>query len=112
MESHEARVELDDIGAAAAIFGRNDEHLAHIEKSLGVRFVARGQELIITGEQGKVEQTVEVLSQLQKYYRAGNPLTAHEVSYALRAVQSGVKDSLESLAAEIVMITPRGKQIK
>ncbi|MDD2554482.1 MAG: PhoH family protein, partial [Desulfotomaculaceae bacterium] len=55
---------------------------------------------------------VEVLSQLQKYYRAGNPLTAHEVSYALRAVQSGVKDSLESLAAEIVMITPRGKQIK
>ncbi|MDD4334821.1 MAG: PhoH family protein [Desulfotomaculaceae bacterium] len=112
VENHEARVELDDIGVAAAVFGRNDGHLALIEKTLGVRFVARGQELIITGEREKVEQAVEVLSQLQKYYRAGNSLTAHEISYALRAVQSGVKDSLESLAAEVVMITSRSKQIK
>ena len=111
-ERFETRVELDDIGAAAEIFGRNDEHLAHMEKNLGVRFVARGQELIITGDRIKVEQATEVLSQLQKFYRAGNHLTAHEVGYAIRAAVSGIKDSLESLASDVAMVTSRGKQIK
>ncbi len=73
--------------------------------------MARGQKLIITGKRQRVEQAAEVLHQLQKYYQAGNPLTAHEVGYALRAVQSGVKGSLEGLA-EVVMTTPRGKQIR
>lgn len=111
-ESFETRIEFDDIGAAAEIFGRHDEHLALIEKTLGVRFVARGQELVITGDREKAEQAAEVLNQLQKYYRAGNRLTAHEIWYVLRAVQSGMKDSLESLATEVAMVTPRGKQIK
>lgn len=111
-DRYDARVELDDIGAAAEIFGRNDEHLSHMEKTLGVRFVARGQELVITGDRERVEQAVEVMNQLQKFYRAGNRLTAHEVGYAIRAAVSGEKNSLESLAAEVVMITPRGKQIK
>lgn len=111
-ERFEARVEMSDIGAAAEIFGRHDEHLAQMEKALGVRFVARGQELVITGDREKVEQAEGILTQLQKFYRAGNRLTAHEVGYAIRTAQGGVKDALESLAADVAMVTPRGKQIK
>lgn len=111
-ERFEARVEMSDIGAAAEIFGRHDEHLAQMEKALGVRFVARGQELVITGDREKVEQAQGILTQLQKFYRAGNRLTAHEVGYAIRTAQGGVKDALESLAADVAMVTPRGKQIK
>jgi phosphate starvation-inducible PhoH-like protein len=111
-ERLETRIELDDIGAAAEIFGRHDEHLALMEKTLAVRFVARGQELVITGDKENVDQAAEVIAQLQKFYRAGNRLTAHEVWYAIRAVRSGIKDSLGSLAAEVVMVTTRGKQIK
>lgn len=49
---------------------------------------------------------------MQKYYRAGNRLTAHEVGYAIKAAQGGVKNVLESLAKDVAMVTPRGKQIK
>lgn len=108
----ETRVELDDIGLAAEIFGKHDEHLVQMEKALGVRFVARGQEVVITGDRENVEQAGEVLAQLQKYYRAGNRLTAQEVGYAIKAAQSGIKDSLESLAKDVALVTPRGKQIK
>lgn len=111
-EKFEARVELDDIGAAAEIFGKHDEHLAQIEKALGVRFVARGQELVITGDREKVEQAQEVLTQLQKFYRAGNRLTVHEVGYAIKAAQGGIKNALESLARDVAMVTARGKHIK
>lgn len=108
----EARVELYDIGSAAEIFGKHDEHLVQMEKALGVRFVARGQEVVITGDRENVGQAAEVLAQLQKYYRAGNHLTAHEVGYAIKAAQSGIKNSLESLAKDVALVTPRGKQIK
>lgn len=111
-EKFEARVEFDDIGAAAEIFGRHDEHLAQIEKALGVRFMARGQELVIAGDREKVEQAGEGLTQLQKFYRAGNRLTSQEVGYAIRAAQGGIKDALESLARDVALVTPRGKQIK
>lgn len=108
----EARLELDDIGAAAEIFGKHDEHLAQMERVLAVRFVVRGQELIISGEPDKVEQAREVLSQLQKFYLAGNRLTVHEVNYAIKAVLRGIKNSLETLARDVTLVTPRGKQIK
>ncbi|MCL6634703.1 MAG: PhoH family protein [Peptococcaceae bacterium] len=111
-EKYEARVELDDIGSAAEICGRHDEHLMLVEKALGVRFVARGQELVVTGDWEKVGQAVEVLEQLQEYCRAGNRLTIHEVGYAVKAVQGGMKKALETLAREVALVTPRGKQIK
>ena len=111
-ERFEERVELEDTGAAAEIFGRNDGHLAQIEKALGVLFVARGQELVVTGDREKVKQAKEVILQLKKFYLAGNRLTAQEVGYAIRAAQGGVKNALESLARDVAMVTPRGKQIK
>ncbi len=111
-ERFESRVGMSDISTAAEIFGKNDEHLAQMEKALGVRFVARGQELVITGDKEKVEQAEGILSQLQKFYRAGNRLTSHEVGYAIRTAQGGVKNALESLAVDVAMVTTRGKQIK
>lgn len=111
-ERFESRVEMSDIGAAAEIFGKHDEHLAQMEKALGVRFVARGQELVITGDKEKVEQAEGILTQLQKFYHAGNRLTSHEVGYAIRTAKGGVKDALESLANDVAMVTARGKQIK
>jgi phosphate starvation-inducible PhoH-like protein len=111
-EKFETRVILDDIGSAVEIFGKHDEHLGQIEKALGVRLMARGQEVLITGDKENVEQAGVVLTQLQKYYYAGNRLTSQEVGYAVKAAQSGIKNSLESLAREVALVTPRGKQIK
>jgi phosphate starvation-inducible PhoH-like protein len=111
-QKFEARFELDDIVAAAEIFGKHDQHLTQIEKALEVRLVARGQEMVITGDREKAEQAREVLSQLQKFYRAGNRLTFREVAYAIKAAQGGIKNALVSLATDVAMITTRGKQIK
>ncbi|MCL5935685.1 MAG: PhoH family protein, partial [Firmicutes bacterium] len=111
-DNTEARVVLEDIGVAAEIFGRNDEHLALIERVLGVRVVARGEELVILGNPEQVNLAEEVFTQLQNFYRAGNRLTLHEINYALRSAKAGVKDALSGLATDISLVSVRGKQIK
>jgi phosphate starvation-inducible PhoH-like protein len=112
-ENTEARVVLEDINTAAEIFGRNDEHLALIERVLGVKVVARGEELVILGNPEQVKLAEEVFEQLQNFYRAGNRLTLLEINYALRSVKAGVKDALSGLAtADISVISARGRQIK
>jgi phosphate starvation-inducible PhoH-like protein len=103
---------LDDASAAAEIFGRHDEHLDTIEKLLEVKVIARGGEIVISGLPEKIEQAQEVFKQLIDFYRAGNRLTLHDVSYAVKAVQAGKKDALISLAHEVIYVTSRGKQIK
>ncbi|OPX87070.1 PhoH family protein [Pelotomaculum sp. PtaB.Bin117] len=111
-ENFEARIELDDIGEAAEIFGKHDEHLVQIEKALGVRIIARGRHLTITGEQVMVEQAKNVLNELSNFYHAGNHLTVQEVGYAIRSAQGGQKNALAGLARDVALLTGRGKQIK
>ncbi|MCL6446904.1 MAG: PhoH family protein [Armatimonadetes bacterium] len=111
-ENAEARVILDNVNAAAEIFGRHDEHLSLIERMLGVRVLTRGEELIILGPPEQTEQAREVFKQLQDFYRAGNRLTPQEVNYAIKVVRAGVADALTSLARDMTLVTARGKQIK
>ncbi|WP_066636518.1 PhoH family protein [Desulfolucanica intricata] len=111
-EQVEARVVLDDIGAVAEIFGRNDEHLKVIEKVLNVRIVVRGDELVILGTAERVNQAKEVFGQLKDYYRAGNRVTLRDINYVLKAVQGGQKNTLAALARDVILVNHRGKQIK
>ncbi|SHK79656.1 phosphate starvation-inducible protein PhoH [Desulforamulus aeronauticus DSM 10349] len=108
----ELKVIIDDNEAAAEILGKQDEHINLIEQSLGIRVVARGEELVLQGSVEQVEQGKEVFSQLLEYYQSGNHIGRHEINYVLRAVKAGVKQALSSLAKDVVMVTARGKQIK
>ncbi|MDA8334781.1 MAG: PhoH family protein [Peptococcaceae bacterium] len=111
-ETAELRVVLEDTGAAAEMFGPHDEHVTLLEESLGVRLVARGSELVVTGQPDKVAVAGAVLNQLQDFYQAGNRLTLQEVNYAVKSALSGRMDALSALAREIAMVTARGRQIK
>ncbi|MGB9846937.1 MAG: PhoH family protein, partial [Desulfotomaculales bacterium] len=107
----EARLVLDNLNAAAEIFGNRDEHLALIEKMLGVRVLLRDGELVILGPPEQTRQAREVFGQLQEYYRAGNRVTLQEVNYALKVVRAGMTDALSTLARD-TLVTARGKQIR
>lgn len=111
-ERTELKIVLSDNEAAAEIFGRQDENINLIEQSLGVRVLARGEELTLVGTEEQVTQGKEVFSELLEYYGSGNHIGRHEILYVLRAVKSGVKGALTNLAKDVVMVTARGKQVK
>ncbi|GAB6158103.1 PhoH family protein [Desulfotomaculum varum] len=111
-ERTERKIVIDDHEAAAEIFGKQDENINLIEQGLGVRIVARGEELTLLGLPEQVKQGEEVFEQLYGYYKTGNRISRHEINYALRSVKAGIKDALINLARDVVMVTARGKQVK
>lgn len=111
-ERVETKIIINDNEAAAAIFGKQDEHLNLMEQSLGIRVVARGEEITIIGLPEQVEQGKEIFTQLKEFYQAGNHIGRHEVNYAIRSAKSGITGALSNLGKDIVIVTAKGKQIK
>ena len=62
-----------------SLFGRNDQHLTHLEKRYGIRLVARGDTLTLKGADASVREAGDFLSHLIKRMRHGPPLEAAEV---------------------------------
>ena len=54
-----------------SLFGRNDQHLAHIEKKYGVSLVARGDKLTIKGPDASVREADGLLTHLVERMRHG-----------------------------------------
>jgi len=100
-----------DLGSnnlAFFLFGSYDENLALLEDSLDVKLVARGQSLLISGNQKEVEDAEEVLAHLIGRVKSGHKITAQDVRYAVRTVKEGKK--LEDLG-EAILINVRGKAV-
>lgn len=111
-ERTELKIVISDNEAAAEIFGKQDENINLIEQSLGIRVVARGEELTLVGSAEQVEQGKEVFAELLGYYKTGNHIGRHEILYVLRSVKAGVTNALTNLAKDVVLVTARGKQVK
>ncbi len=62
-----------------ALFGRNDQHLAHLEERYSIRLVARGDKLTIKGADASVREANSFLSRLIKRMRHGPPIEAAEL---------------------------------
>ena len=62
-----------------SLFGRNDQHLAHLEERYGIRLVARGDKLTIKGSDASVREADSFLSPLIKRMRHGPPIEAAEL---------------------------------
>ena len=54
-----------------SLFGRNDQHLAHIEKKYGVSLVARGDKLSLIGPDASVREADGLLTHLVERMRHG-----------------------------------------
>jgi len=77
---------FDDNSLLAHLVGEHDQNLDRIEKRLGVRLIARGNEVTIDGPAGSVEQARIVLSTLYDRLRRGLDIDSGEVDAVLRIV--------------------------
>ncbi|MBC9785045.1 PhoH family protein [Heliobacterium chlorum] len=108
----EVRINLEDNWDAVRLFGHRDENLRLIERLSGVRVVARGGEVIITGEPANVDRSSRLFQQLVAMVKSGQSIGVGEIeyAYAFTGEEDGVllADSL----SEVILTTVRGKQIK
>ena len=86
-----ARIQFEDNGLLAALFGRNDEHLVQIERLLDVKLRYRGNHLEIAGTAEVREIAERAIECLYRRLTDGHDINQGEVQAAVR--MSAVGDS-------------------
>ncbi|ABZ84996.1 phosphate starvation-induced protein [Heliomicrobium modesticaldum Ice1] len=83
-----------------------------IERLSGAKIVARGAEIIVTGNESAVEASTRLIEQAIALVRSGRKVGQGEIEYAFRLVNEGHQPLIAEVLGDVVMTTPRGKQIK
>ncbi|MDD2420630.1 MAG: PhoH family protein [Heliobacteriaceae bacterium] len=108
----EVRINLEDNWDAARLFGHQDENLRYIERLSGAKIVARGGNILISGENAEVDRTAKLFEQLIAMVRAGEMVGPAEIDYAISFVREGRRQLIADVLSEVIMTTVRGKQIR
>lgn len=94
------------------LLGKHDRHFALVEDKFAVRLIPRGHELEIEGAEEDVEVVYTMFQELLAHIRKGHLLTGREFEYALKLAGQGDVNLICSLFSDLVLVTPRGKQIR
>jgi len=91
-------ITLDNRDEDLLLFGSRDQNLRAIREVLGVRLIARGDELHIEGDEFGVSQAERVFQQLRDLLRHQGRLSTEEVRTILDVVQHGSdRQSIQNL---------------
>jgi phosphate starvation-inducible PhoH-like protein len=85
----EATIILESPDEAVRLFGSRDQYLRLIRTALGVRLVARGDTVQLSGSDEQVEQAERVFGQLRSMLAKQGKLSAEDVRTVLEVVQHG-----------------------
>ncbi len=82
-------INLDSRDEALLLFGSRDQNLRTIRDALGVRLIARGDTVLVDGDDEKISQAERVFQQLRTMLRQQGRLSPEEVRSVLEVVQHG-----------------------
>ena len=108
----EQTVSIERMEDAIDIFGSFDENILLIEQELGVRVVSRDGQVKLSGEEEPVDQAAKVIRGLLSLSARGEAIHEQNVRYLIQLVKSGNEDKIQTLAADVLCVTAKGKPIK
>lgn len=94
------------------IFGRFDEYIKKIERTLHVTVISRDSELKIIGGEKAVSRAKNVFIQLIELSKRGNEITEQNVDYALSLSFEEKVSAMVELDDNIICRTSMGKPVK
>lgn len=112
LNQDERILETIDQQEMVGVCGRNEEFLRIIRDAFNCKIVARGNQVVISGNVDEVAKLRELFLELLFLYRQGLPLTAHDVRYSIYMVKAGKTESLHRMYADTIITNNRGRQVK
>ncbi len=112
LNQDERILETIDQQEMVGVCGRNEEFLRIIRDAFDCKIVARGNQVVISGDVDEVAKLRELFLELLFLYRQGLPLTAHDVRYSIYMVKAGKTESLHRMYADTIITNNRGRQVK
>jgi phosphate starvation-inducible PhoH-like protein len=85
----ETTITLENADEAVRLFGARDQHLRLVKTALGVRLIARGDTVQVSGTDEQIDQTQRVFQQLRSLLRQQNKLSPEDVRTVLDVVLKG-----------------------
>ena len=108
----EQTVSIERMEDASDIFGSFDENIRLIERELGVHVVGRDDQLKIVGDAEPVMYAAKVIQGLIGLSARGEAINEQNIRYLIQLVKSGNEDKIQTLAADVLCVTAKGKPIK
>ncbi len=105
------KIDFIDIAQAGKVAGALEENFKYLERELGVIITARGQELMISGDDEAVEKAKQTLDYLL-ILALKQDVTLSDVCCALNRAPELDNKKLSECLSEVFFSTSRGKQIK
>ena len=103
---------LESAAESIQLLGKFDRHIQLIEQAFAVRVIPEGLTLTLEGPREEVTPVWELFQQLLLFLRKGHRISSSEFEYALKLVGEGRPEEIKGLFNSLVLVTPRGKQIR
>lgn len=111
-ETYDIKFSVSDKEKAIRLFGRHEEHLKILEQRFGVQILARGCDVVISGEETAVQSVYGILQSILSLLERGDVVSVIDVNYLANAHANNSQSDIEGLLSDVVIMTARGKQIK
>ena len=96
---------------AQSILGQHNRYLHMMLEVISVDVVARGDTVVIRGDEKQVEALYRTLEELVFLYREGSTITESQVRIAAKLVANGKADAVHTMFEDTLSVNMRGKNI-
>lgn len=112
----EIKIVLENDLEAKTLFGKHDENLKLVEDGFDIKIIARGEDLVVSGDQARAQNAAKLLDELLFVIRKGGAIKRLDVVYAIAAIKDrDIKDVRDIFLDKIEVlsknqyITPKTK---
>ena len=106
-----AQLTFEDNALAQSLYGEQGKHLKIVNRSLGVKTQARGNQVTVDGPEAMVRLAQRVLLELYELLRLGYPVLAQDVQYTIRILQDKESASVKDIFLDTVYISAMKRRI-
>ncbi|MGQ4646058.1 PhoH family protein [Lyngbya aestuarii] len=105
-------IQLPSQESAIALAGDREKNIQTLSQRTGAVLVLRGQELLISGTEKKVERAYALVQSLKPFWEEGKNVTEVDILTAFHALDTRQLDKLQDLQQDILARTRRGEVIR
>jgi len=103
----EKRLKITDQEEAKNLFGRHDDHLKFIEQSFEIELFSSKDELVLNGDEKRVELVTQLIETLLAIIRKGTSLRMHDVVYAVRTAKEHRLEDLPGIYLDRIEVSSK-----
>ena len=105
-------ITIDDPARLIELSGNLESNLKILEKEFSVEITARGDKLLLNGEDDAVGSAARCVATMQKLLGYSEYLDEQSVMYCVNLVKDGSEGEIVGLFGAQILITPKGKPVK